>query len=70
MPTVVDRFLQLNVWQRGSERAPHKPLLILLALGALARGELDVPFAKYEPRLRALLKEFGPATVAVNVVVA
>lgn len=60
MTTVVERLSTLNVWQRGSERAPHKPLLVLLALGAFSRGECSLPFAEVETRLGALLKEFGP----------
>ena len=29
------RIDRITVWKRGSERAPHKPLLILYALGRL-----------------------------------
>ncbi len=36
---VLDRFAGINVWKRGGERAPHKPLLILDALARLQRGE-------------------------------
>lgn len=59
--TLLSRIDKLNVWQRGSERAPHKPLLLLLALGRLSRG-LTSP-ALYEelgPDLERLLREFGP----------
>lgn len=35
--TPIDRFASLGIWSRGSERAPHKPLLLLLALGLLAQ---------------------------------
>lgn len=51
----------LNVWKRNGERAPHKPLLILLALGAFQRGIRQLPFKDYEHRLRELLREFGPS---------
>jgi predicted restriction endonuclease len=33
---VVDQFAALNVWSRGGERAPHKPLLVLYVLGHLS----------------------------------
>lgn len=55
-----ERFQALSVWQRGAVRAPHKPLLVLLALGALARGQRSLSFAEVEPKLAELLKEFGP----------
>jgi putative restriction endonuclease len=30
---ILHQFDALNVWSRGGERAPHKPLLVLYALG-------------------------------------
>jgi hypothetical protein len=30
---VIHQFDALTVWSRGGERAPHKPLLVLYALG-------------------------------------
>ncbi len=56
-----DRLEKFGVWKRNGERAPHKPLLILLALGALQRGISQLRFQDYELRLRALLREFGPS---------
>jgi len=59
---ILGRFDRLNVWSRGGQRAPHKPLLTLYALGRWARGDRgDVPFADVDRDLTALLKEFGPA---------
>ncbi len=29
----------LKVWKRGDQRAPHKPLLLLYALGRCLRGQ-------------------------------
>ena len=56
------RVDKLNVWQRGSQRAPHKPLLLLLALGRQSRGLTDpVPYEEVAPELEALLREFGPS---------
>ena len=49
-------------WSRGGERAPHKPLLLLYALGRLQRaGSSAVTFAEAELTLDRLLQEFGPA---------
>lgn len=59
--SISQRFEALTVWQRAGERAPHKPLLLLLALGLYRRGIREVPFAEYEPKLVELLREFGPS---------
>lgn len=52
----------LKVGKHLGERAPHKPLLLLLALGRLWRDEGRL--ASYEhdvrERLRGLLRDFGP----------
>jgi putative restriction endonuclease len=54
-------FDRLNVWGRGGQRAPHKPLLVLYALGRWVRGERgDLPFREVDRDLTALLKEFSP----------
>ncbi len=58
---LLDRFADLNIWRRGDERAPHKPLLLLHALAALQRGEARlIPFARIEEEVGKLLSEFGP----------
>jgi putative restriction endonuclease len=42
-------------------RAPHKPLLVLYALGRWSGGdEADIPFKDIDRDLTPLLKEFGP----------
>ena len=54
------RIRKLNVWSARGERAPHKPLLLLLALGRLQRGERRlVPFEEIEGPLTVLLRRFG-----------
>jgi len=58
---LIQRFRALNVWRRGDERAPHKPLLVLYALGQLQAGTGRlIPFDQLERPLERLLEEFGP----------
>ena len=57
---LLSRFEGLTTWNNGAQRAPHKPLLILQALGAWVRGEQTVPFADVRESLTQLLKDFGP----------
>ncbi len=57
----------LNVWKRGDQRAPHKPLLLLLALGRLQQQERRLmPYAEVDPALRELLIEFGPPRRSIH----
>jgi predicted restriction endonuclease len=35
---------EISVWKHGDQRAPHKPLLILFALGKLFGGENEIRF--------------------------
>ncbi|MBS0266609.1 MAG: HNH endonuclease, partial [Planctomycetes bacterium] len=52
---------QITVWSRGSERAPHKPLLLLYALGKLVNDDQRlIPFVDVDRDVGALLREFGP----------
>lgn len=61
--TVLARLAGLRVNQHRGRRAPHKPLLVLLALGRLARqGSSELRWSTaYEP-LSELIAEFGPAS--------
>ena len=53
------RFHNLSTWEG---RAPHKPLLVLLALARCSRGEeRTIPYGDVDQPLKALLIEFGPA---------
>jgi putative restriction endonuclease len=56
---ILRRFDRVNVWKKFDQRAPHKPLLILYALGRWQRGLREVTFREAEPELTALLKRFG-----------
>jgi putative restriction endonuclease len=52
---------KIKMWQRGGERAPHKPLLLLYALGRLTRGEpRQMNYKEVKDDLKSLLDEFGP----------
>jgi putative restriction endonuclease len=56
-----EKILNIRIWQRGDERAPHKPLLLLYSLARVARGEPRlVSFKDAVDDLKKLLKEFGP----------
>lgn len=57
----VERVIGVRQYARHGERAPHKPLLLLHALGRFQRdGAGPLPFSAVEEPLRRLLKEFGP----------
>src|SRR5215831_13567982 len=56
-----ERVMRLRQWTRRGERAPHKPLLLLYALGHFQRhGDTPIIFSEAEGQLAQLLKEFGP----------
>ena len=56
------RVAKIRTWQRDGVRAPHKPLLLLYALGRLQRAGQNEPvtFVEAEGPLADLLVEFGP----------
>lgn len=59
----VERLSALRQHQQNGRRAPHKPLLVLMALGRLAEtGSSELPWSDVEKRLADLIAEFGPAT--------
>lgn len=58
---IPERFAQLRLWKRAGHRAPHKPLLVLLALARIQRGEPRlISWSEVEPALSELLTTFGP----------
>lgn len=58
---ILQAFDRMRVWQRGDRRAVHKPLLVLFALARVGAGETALmDWNDAEPRLKALLEEFGP----------
>lgn len=58
---IIQKFQTLHLWKRGGERAPHKPLLVLYAIGKLLRGEgRFISYVDIEENVADLLNEFGP----------
>ena len=58
---IIQRFEQLKVWRNADERAPHKPLLVLYAIGKLLPdGNRLLPYSEIDDNLGNLLREFGP----------
>lgn len=58
---IIRAFDRMRVWQRGDQRAVHKPLLVLYALARVgAGGTAMIDWNDAEPQLKALLEEFGP----------
>lgn len=58
---VLSRLSTLRQNRYRGRRAPHKPLLALLALGRLtATGSSALPWSEAEQQLGGLIKEFGP----------
>lgn len=57
--SLLKRFSDITVWKQGGQRAPHKPLLVLYAIGKMLRGEGRlIPFADVDRDLKKLLIEF------------
>lgn len=62
---VLDVFDNIRRAQRAGVYAPHKPMLILLALARVQHGEPRlVEFAAIDEPLKQLLAEFGPSSAA------
>jgi len=58
--TYLNRIRRLNVNRTGERRAPHKPLLLLIAIAKLLREEREIPFSDVEAILTPLLKAYAP----------
>jgi len=58
---ILERFRSIATWNKGGQRAPHKPLLCLLAISKLFSEKVRLlPFRIIEKPLDDLLTEFGP----------
>ena len=59
---LLTRISALNIWKKGDQRAPHKPLLLLLALARINTGQPRlIAFDEIEKKLTTLLEDFGPS---------
>ncbi|WEH34426.1 HNH endonuclease [Streptomyces sp. AM 4-1-1] len=57
----LERAASLRQWSANGIRAPHKPLLLLYALGGFQRdAEGELRYSEVEQDLRRLLAEYGP----------
>ncbi|WP_431870308.1 phosphorothioated DNA-binding restriction endonuclease [Nocardiopsis eucommiae] len=57
----LERVGSIRRWSRDGYRAPHKPLLLLYALGRHQRGSgPELVYSEVEAELDRLLREFGP----------
>ena len=64
---ITRRFESLQVWRSGTKRAPHKPLLLLWALGRCLHGYPRLTsFDHVDTELRKLLYRFGPHRKTVH----
>lgn len=64
---VVQAFAHVRRAQNDGRFAPHKPLLLLLALARVQQGQPRLaPLATIEPAIKSLLAEFSPNTSAQN----
>lgn len=56
-----DKISNLSIWKKNGQRAPHKPLLILYALGEYQNHhQVELPYKDYREKMKHLLMEFGP----------
>ena len=61
------RFQRLKVWKVKGNRAPHKPLLALWAIGRCLRNEPRLaPFELVDRELTRLLRRFGPCRKVIH----
>ncbi|MDQ1910551.1 HNH endonuclease [Paenibacillus sp. GD4] len=56
-----EKILNLTIWKKNGQRAPHKPLLILLGLAQLQQNQTILPYDQIREKLEKLLVEFGPS---------
>ena len=57
----LERLSEVRIHRRHGRRAPHKPLMLLLALGRVGLGPQErlIPYETADARFRGLWQEFG-----------
>ena len=61
----LEQLRSIRVFTQGERRAPHKPLLLLIAFSRVLRGESQLaPYETWTNALLPLLREFAPPVVA------
>lgn len=60
LDSVLGKIARLRTYRRGERRAPHKPLLLLVAMAELARGKTRLTYPEVEKALEPLLRAFAP----------
>jgi putative restriction endonuclease len=53
------KFGNLSVWEKEGRRAPHKPLMVLLALANLQKGNRWLRFKEIDRHFKDLLMTYG-----------
>ena len=56
----LDLVRNLNVYRRGERRAPHQPLLLLVAISKFLHGQRDISFEEVRSELLPLLNVYAP----------
>jgi len=54
----LNKISEIKAWKRGEDYAPHKPLLLLLALGALKKNQ-ELDWKDVNEKLFQLLRKYG-----------
>ncbi|ESA37381.1 restriction endonuclease [Leptolyngbya sp. Heron Island J] len=57
---ILKYFSNLNIYRRGNRRAPHKPLLILIAISKFQQGQINLSYEEIEQALKPLLNAYAP----------
>jgi len=60
MLELLERFRKIRIYKRGERRAPHKPLLILYALGQFQHSRTTFSYPEVADALIPLLDAYAP----------